>query len=198
MDWGIPENESLLVSEEEAIEIGKGRQGIHPNGTVRFFADPNVEDIMGVKAEMAFSQLTGIPMDKNLYEQGDGCIDFMVPFGDSNELVSLDVKGAKTPYNLFVKEPDIKRCSEIVVLARVEENKVWFLGWEHKSMMSLMPKRDFGYGIVNYFRSFKAIRPMRQLVEMIEMGKKTIDATRQTDAIKNLVAERELRLKQAV
>ena len=178
-----------IVSEQESIEIGKGRQGIHPNGTRRFFDDPNTEDILGVKAELAFSQMTKIPMDREFRAAGDGCIDFMVPLGDSTELVSLDVKGARTPYNLFVKEPDIKRCADILVLAGVDSNKVWFLGWEHKSIMRRMSKRDFGYKIVNYFRSFKDLRPMSQLIDMIEMGKRAIEAEQQSTALKRFADE---------
>jgi len=37
----------IEISEEEAIEIGKARQGMHPNGARRFFLDPNTEHIIG-------------------------------------------------------------------------------------------------------------------------------------------------------
>lgn len=190
MEWGVPEDSFIEVSGDKAEEIGRARQTIHPNGTPRFFGDPNTEDILGVKAEMAFSVITGLPIDSNLYANGDKGIDFMIPFGNSVELVTLDVKGAITPFNLFVKAHEIERCAEILIQARVSGNKVWLIGWEHKCIMERMPKRDFGYSIVNHYRPFKLLRPMSQLLELIKMGQKAIEEKKYKEALDKALENR--------
>lgn len=159
----------ILVNMAEAKALGEARQGAHvKNGSPRFFDDPNEEDTIGVVAELAFAQRFGLEVDRNLYENGDGQSDFKVVI--SNRLLTIDVKGARKPYNLLIKEKDINVCADIVVLARIEgSNNVSLLGWEHKSIMKLMPVKDFGFGIRNYYRHHTQLRSMSQLACLLNM-----------------------------
>ncbi len=120
---------------------------------------------MGIKAEVAFGQLVGLDPDYTLKPKGDGGIDFTTTLG--GRTVTIDVKGARTPIYLFLKEKDAHQAADIMVLARVTGDEVWFLGWEHKSIMLAMPVRDFGYGIRNYFRHYSELRPIWQLVKLL-------------------------------
>ena len=36
-------------------ELGKDRQNAHPEGTKRYYDDPNIEDTIGVAGELAFA-----------------------------------------------------------------------------------------------------------------------------------------------
>jgi hypothetical protein len=190
MGWGVPEDSFIVVSEKDSIRIGTARQSNHPDLSDRLYVDPNTEHILGVKGEMAFSLVTGLPMDLNIYANGDKGIDFMTPFGNSVELVTLDVKGAVTPFHLLVKSHEIERCAEILVQSRVEGNKVWLIGWEHKCIMERMPTRDFGCGIISYYRHFTLLRPMSQLLELIKMGQKAIAEKKYQEDLKKALENR--------
>ena len=41
--------------------------------------------------------------------------------------------------------------------------------------MRLMPVKDFGYGIRNYFRSIENLRPMKQLENLFKLHHKGIN-----------------------
>jgi hypothetical protein len=157
----------------EAEKLGSERQGVHSKtGTPRFFDDPNTEDVLGAKAELAFENMTGLKVDRRLLESGDCNKDFEVTINGTK--LYIDVKGARRPVYLFVKEKDIQICADILVLAKVENDEVWWLGWEHKSIMRLMPKKDFGYKITNYYRHYSLLRPIWQLTNLINSGKSLI------------------------
>ena len=153
------------VNPEVSGRIGKGRQGIHPNGTPRFFEDKNEEDIIGVKPELAFECLTGLKMDETLRRNGDGGIDFKF-ICDGREYY-LDVKGARKPVNLLLKVEEEKNKVHILVLSKVESNTVTFLGWEWKCIVMTKPIDPFFHGINNHYLHHKSLIEMDSLIDAI-------------------------------
>lgn len=153
-----------------ARKQGALRQSAHQNNsTVRFFDDPNAENVLGMAAEIAFARFSGLCENVELCEHGDGLVDFSFEVGGKR--LTIDVKAARTPTYLFLKSKDAARAADILVLARVDGDEVWFLGWEHKSMMLVSPQKDFGYGIVNHYRHYSQLRPMLQLKELIDQSR---------------------------
>lgn len=155
-----------IVTDAESDPIGKARQSTHrTNTTERFYDDENLENKIGAKAEIAFGRLSGIPVDTNSYLTGDGNVDFKVLFRD--KVLTVDVKGARNPLYLFVKEKDIDNCATILVLAEVLGDEVMFLGWATRKMMRASPVRDFGYGIRNHYLPASNLRSMFDLIAEI-------------------------------
>ena len=132
------------VNEEVADALGRKRQLMHPGGTPRFFDDPSAENIQGIKAELAFEAMTGLPLDENLYKQGDCGVDFRFRF--RGQEYTVNVKGATTPV-FFISE-------------RVR-------GREHRAIMLRMPKKDFGFEIINHYRHNSKLRHMDDLLAAI-------------------------------
>lgn len=147
-----------------ASEIGERRQAAHPNGTRRFFEDPNTEDRIGAAGELAFGKLVGVDVDARTLPSGDGGVDFVVSW-----YVTIDVKTARVPAYLLVKEADIDRPVDIYVLARyIDDETVEFLGWQTRSVMKRQPVRDFGYGIRSHYMAQEHLRPMSELIGRIK------------------------------
>jgi hypothetical protein len=154
-------NRPVKVDMAEARRIGIARQGQHEQGTQRFFDDKNEEDIIGAACEMAFEELTGLKMDLALRPKGDGGIDFRVVFKGVER--TLDVKGFRIPKHLPVKEHEISRCADILVLAKFDNGIVTFLGWSTRKVLEQQPIVDFGYGIRNYALEAWKCRKMEEL-----------------------------------
>lgn len=143
-------------------DLGKKRQAAHPNGTRRFFDDPNIEDTIGVAGEAAFAQKYSLSLDESIRPDGDGHVDFVTPIG------TIDVKTARKPFNLLIKEWEIERSADIIVLAKFNSvQDIVFLGWATRQEMATMPIKDFGYGIRNYYRHASSLRPMSELDTML-------------------------------
>jgi hypothetical protein len=150
-------------SEDQAKTIGEQRQSAHPQGTPRYYKDPNAEDTIGVAGEIAFAKEYGLKIDDSIRPDGDGHVDFKLNINDQE--ITIDVKTANKAYNLLIKEWEIDVCANILVLAQYESNtNIRFLGWETKDIMKLMPKKIFSsLKIVNYYRHKSELRPMSQL-----------------------------------
>jgi len=134
----------------------------HGNCSRRFYADPMLEDHIGVVCERAFAERYGLSINEKILAEGDDHYDFLIRHG------TLDVKGAQKAYNLLVKEWEIDRCADFLVLARWEPGDiVTFLGWEKKETMQRQPKKDFGRGIVNHYLSRHKLRPMSDLEQYL-------------------------------
>lgn len=157
-------NFEILIDKEEAIALGKQRQNIHINNSSRrFFKDKNEEDIIGITGELAFEKLFKLPMDRSLYENGDDHVDFSYKYKDKN--VTIDVKTARKAFNILIKEWEINKAADIIVLCQFDNFKIKFLGWESLKVMKTMPVKDFGYGIKNYYRNIKDCRSMDELYQ---------------------------------
>lgn len=146
----------------ELESLGRERHAIHKEHTTpRFFDDPNEEDIIGVYGENCFAQDFHLPMDKTLKINGDAGVDFVTSSG------TINVKTARKPIFLFVKENEPK--ADIYVLARFSDDKaVSLLGWEFGKEMITCPKKDFGYGITNFYKAATELRNMDSLHALLD------------------------------
>jgi hypothetical protein len=150
----------------EAEQLGKQRQDAHPKGTKRYYSDPNKEDVIGVAGEIAFANRYDLEVDKRILPEGDGHIDFTVKINGKNR--TIDVKTAQLPYNLFIKEWEINKCADILVLAQHKDGNIKFLGWETKKVMQKMPKKVFSsLNITNYYKKASELRSMEELDKLI-------------------------------
>jgi hypothetical protein len=163
--------EFVHIDLEEAKKLGKARREVHKNhGSQRLYADPTTEDVVGISGEIAFAAFSGLQANLDILENGDGLVDFRFTYGGKE--LTIDVKGSRNPIHLLLKEKKAKKAADILVLASVDGDEVWFIGWEHKSLMLLSPVRDFGgYGIPAHYRHYAQLRPMWQLLDLIEQGR---------------------------
>ena len=145
--------------------VAKKWQRLHRNhSTERFFKDKNIESAIGIYGEIRFGSMYGLAPNLREKIQGDD-YDFLV------HGKKVDVKTARKPLNLLVKEFEIGKC-DIYVNSRFDEAKkaVTFLGWETSQVMKEQPQRDFGYGIVNYYKKTGLLKPMEDLGYWIRYG----------------------------
>lgn len=151
-----------------AEQLGKQRQTAHPNGTPRFFDDPNTEDIRGSLGELLFSRVYGFPVDTTIRPDGDGGIDFNTPIG------IIDVKTALKPFHLLVKKQEINNPVEIYILARDHgDGKASFVGWEYASVMKTCPFKDIGgFGIISYYKAAEELQSMTEFDKLLGQGGK--------------------------
>ena len=152
---------------DRATELGKQRNGAHPTGTPRLYDDPNVENVIGVRGEFAFARAFALHIDEQIRPAGDNGVDFRVTIAGRE--ITIDVKTAQRAPYLLVKEHDIGRCADWIVLACFDRGAVSFIGWETRAVMSLMPVASFGAGIRSHFRARDQLRPMGQLVDLMAL-----------------------------
>lgn len=147
-----------------AKELGKQRQNAHPNGTKRYYKDENTEDIIGIAGEIAFANRYGLSPDLEIRPNGDNHIDFKIEINDSI-VKTIDVKTAQKAYNLLVKQWEMDKASDILVLAEYKnENCINFLGWTTKKIMKQQPIKIFSsLGIKNYFLHKNKLNKMEEL-----------------------------------
>jgi hypothetical protein len=116
-----------------------------------------------VEFEERFSRF-GFKVDESPRPEGDTGVDFTHP-----AVGTIDVKTARKPVFLFVKEKDIDRVADVLVLARYEDGAVTFLGWERGSAMKDCPKRQFiENGPVNFHKRAEDLRNMVTLIAALE------------------------------
>ncbi len=155
------------MSESEAQRLGKLRKDAHPHGTRRLYDDPTLEDRIGVAGELAFAERYGLEVDKEARPEGDGHVDFWLKINGMN--VSIDVKTARKPNWLLCKEWEIKKASDIFVLAHYKsDDDVDIIGWDTRFVMSLMEVQNWKPLNINvYPRHVSQLRPVSQLDKLI-------------------------------
>ena len=131
----------------------------------RFFSDRYLEDTRGAQVELAFEEVSGLPMDRRLLVSGDGGIDFHGLF--HGKPVTIDVKGFVKPKHLAVKVEIMEnsKSADIFVLAGVLGDKVSFLGWATREMVRSARIFDLGYGLMSYNLPAASLYPMEELVD---------------------------------
>lgn len=148
----------------KAREIAKERQSTHlkaGNRSDRFFEDPLEEESIGAAGELAFGRLFNVRVDRNSRPKGDGGIDFEIPW-----YLKVDVKTARVPKYLFVKDTDIDKPIDIYVLAHYKpDGEIEFLGWATRSQMKKQPTQQTKYGFTNHYLRADQLRPMQELIE---------------------------------
>lgn len=144
-----------------AVNLGIARQQAHSNGTKRYYSDENREDIIGLSGEIAFGKKYNLNPDLKIRPNGDNHIDFKIKIND-DKIITLDVKTAQKAYNLLIKEWEIDKCSDILILAQFHnEEDIEFLGWSTKKEMKNQPKKIFSsLNINNYYLHKNKLKPM--------------------------------------
>ena len=114
-------------------------------------------EFIGLIGEYQFMVFSGLTMDISTRPDGDNGCDFRSRVG------TIDVKTARKAFNLLRESG--KKHSKILVLASYSDStkRASLLGWEYDEKMLLCPKKDFGYGILNYYKPAKLLRPMHEL-----------------------------------
>lgn len=128
-------NWKLYVPDSISMPIALARRnGKEGHGTKRIYPNQYTEDNRGVKVEYSFWKLTGLPMDMRAGRGGDGGIDFTLPNGET-----IDVKGTERLDRLCLKESAVAKCADILSVAKVTGDWVWFAGWETRKTILACP-----------------------------------------------------------
>jgi hypothetical protein len=138
----------------------------HNNLTERFYDDPLVEDRIGVKGEIAFGEKYNLMrywLGREDKPYGDGGIDFDVP-----GLGTLGIKTAQKPYYLLEKSG--KATAHYYILGQyIDDPQVVFIGWAFGPDLAKAPIKDIGgKGILSHYIHQSKLRPMHEIVELIE------------------------------
>ena len=155
---------------DESHSLGIARQNAHPNGTQRYYEDPNKEDIISMAGELAFGKRYSLQVDKSIRPNGDGHVDFRVVMNNGNTF-TIDIKTAIKAYNLLIKEREINKCAIVLVLAQYDpaNGEVCFLGWRTKGFMKTMPKKVFSFlGITSHFCPRDQLNSMEELDQLFK------------------------------
>lgn len=159
----------------EVEKLGIRRQQAHPNGTKRYYRDENKEDIIGVAGEYAFANRYGFKVDEVIRPEGDNHVDFKIKVLSDNKYITFDVKTATKAYNLLIKEWEIDKCADVLILADYNNGDPIFIGWESRKEMKLQPKKVFSsLGIMNYYKPANELQPMDRLDVFIHSNRNNI------------------------
>lgn len=145
----------LPPTEAQAMrELAEARAAIHEDSPT---SRPLSEDyeLIGVVGEWVYEAITGYPMDRTIKKQGDGRVDFLTGAG------GVDVKTAALAYNLLREVR--KEHAQILVLAQfyAEPLGATLLGWEYNAAMLAEPAKEFGHGILNYYKKAAELNKMK-------------------------------------
>lgn len=140
----------------DATEIAEGRR--KQIASTRELSEGYEE--VGVLGELAFAKIAGLEIDSNSYKGGDNGVDFVVP-------LTIDVKTARKPFNLIVEEGKVK--SLVYILYGMAEEP-YPVGWEWGVNVKNAPTKDFGYGVVNHYIPAQQLRPINELLILLELA----------------------------
>jgi hypothetical protein len=97
-------------------------------------------NIKGVYGEIAFEDRYGEPVDESYRPTGDGGVDF--EFYIKGKHTTVNVKTASLPLRLQIKLSEVKRCADILVLAKfhlhpydANKDHAELLGWERREVV---------------------------------------------------------------
>lgn len=152
------------ITQADLQKIAIERSQLHKNHSSRRALSANY-DYVGLSGEVAFGNAFDMPVDLTKKPGGDNHVDFYTPIG------TVDVKTYRKAFNLLREEN--KKHAKILVLAAFNESTqtAVLVGWEYDTEMLKQPKKDFGYGIVNYFKSARLLRPMGELKKLMEQAR---------------------------
>lgn len=164
-------DDALIISDEDREwilnNVTEDRQDGKP--PVDFSVFPEDYEYTGILGEFEFSRMFALPLDTSKRLNGDKGIDF-------NFNLTIDVKTAKNPKYLIVKEDHVN--ASIYVLSKMHENKaVEFIGWTWGSKVMKAPIDDgtsesfFKHGIRNHYIPAQDLYPMKLLKDLIDSGR---------------------------
>jgi hypothetical protein len=163
-------------------QIAEKRQDLHrkdkPNSEnslkgKRYYKDDKYrEQTIGLAGEISLGKKYNLEPDLKFRPKGDNHIDFKIKIDDS-KIVTLDVKTYQKAFNLLVKEWEINKCSDILILAEyISETNVNFLGWTTRKIMQQQPTKIFSsLNINNYYLPKDKLYPMERLDELFNTRK---------------------------
>lgn len=155
---------------EQLKQIAISRQNGH-KGSKPLYAkrlndkDPYREVIVGLLGEVAFGEKYNLEADLKFRPKGDNHIDFKIKI-NNEKVVTLDVKTTTNPSKILIKEWEINKCSDILILAHyLNETDIKFVGWTTKKIMKQQPKEVTSpiLKITNYFLYKKDLKDMNLL-----------------------------------
>ena len=153
---------------EELKQIAISRQNGH-KGSIPLYSrrlddnDPYREAIIGLLGECAFGEKYNLEADLKFRPKGDNHIDFKIKV-DNKKLITIYVKTHRNPTKLLIKEWEIKKCSDILVLAHyLSDTNIKFIGWTTKKIMQKQPTEVTSprLKITNYFMYSQNLMKMK-------------------------------------
>ena len=148
-----------------AEERQKGHNFFTGKGKRLYKEDISKEHFIGLLGEFAFAERYGLEVDVKIRPKGDNYRDFIVRLNDQ-KTITLDVKTSQKAQFIFVKEWEIKKCSDILILAKIfyETKEVQFIGWTTKKIMTQQPKKLFSHlNITSHYLERTKLNPMEDL-----------------------------------
>jgi len=179
--------EIILTNDEvaQAERIGRARQGLHEefgndwNAENRFYDDSAKTNIIGMYGEVGFARLFDLPVDESLRPDGDNGVDFTMylDFGTGIRETVVDVKTAKYPKYLLVREHEIDYPIDVFVLCKYArfDRRLEYLGWTFEETMRQQPIKDYGgYGIMSYGMLASELYDMSKFEEAVKRAREKI------------------------
>lgn len=152
-----------IVDKQTVAQFARFRDNMHLEHESRRPLSQDFEDV-GLAGEVAFAEAYNLPLDLRSITTGDKGVDFNTVAG------SVDVKTARKAFNLIVEEGKV--LADIYVLARYDDKTqtAKMLGWEYGSELKKCPVKDFGYGVINHYKSVRKLRDMSDLWLLLKGG----------------------------
>ena len=121
-------------------------------------------EYIGLLGEITFAEEFNLMPDLSFKPKGDGRYDFKLDIG------TIDVKTAFKPYNLLREKN--KNHADILVLVKYnkELDECFLIGWEYDKNMIKCNFKDFGYGIINYYKPNKELKTIRELKILLNVN----------------------------
>ena len=155
-----------------AIKIAAAREASH-DGYGCFDSEKSDSQIIGAEGELTFADWFDIPYDDaqhTEHPEGDGGIDFTVYLTKHRYPLTIDVKTARNPRCLLVKDHLIGRGAQLLVLCGYDDvKKVSYVGFEWRRVMAKMPVSTFGYKQKSYYRPRDELRPWEELCALMAL-----------------------------
>jgi len=161
--------------DRRTIEIADARGATHDDSDPTYYNDPKIVNRLGVAGELEFADFFGLDYDvaeHTQHPEGDGGIDFTVYLTKHRYRLTIDVKTALKPYYLLLKEQQIGRGAQVLVLYGydLKSEAAYFVGWEWRREMATMPVRTFGrHKQRNFYRARAELRPLAELCALMAL-----------------------------
>jgi hypothetical protein len=157
------------VDPAEGERIARMRCHTPFDASQHFLADRLQSDRIGALGELAFEKRFGLRMRRA--HGGDGGVDFRAQF---HREITIDIKTREdvpTRYLMVPTDEIYKGSAEWLVMAQLlDDCHVQFLGWDHKSALTLEKPGTVGrHTRETYARPIHQLRPMYQLEYLLNL-----------------------------
>jgi len=160
--------------DQRVIEVADARDASHKNSDGCFTSNKKDSHRIGAAGEWIFAKWFNIPYDiaeHTEHPEGDGGIDFTVYLTKHRYPLTIDVKTARNPYYLLVKDHLIGRGAQLLVLLAFDDatKACSFVGFEWRRVMAQMPVRTFGHPQKNYYRPREKLHQWGELCALMAL-----------------------------